>query len=54
MTCQKTLVSKEELAFLEVKEMEEEEEEEERSAAKLAPILPPIVLEQPNFFLAQN
>ena len=42
MTCQKTLVSKEELAFLEVKEMEEEEEE--RSAAKLAPILPAIVL----------
>ena len=51
MTCQKTLVSKEELAFLEVKEMEEEEEE--RSLAKLAPTLPPIVLEQPNF-LAQN
>ena len=43
MTCQKTLVSKEELAFLEVKEMEEEEEEE-RSAAKLAPILPAIVI----------
>ena len=42
MTCQKTLVSKEELAFLEVKEMEEEEEE--RSAAKLAPILPAIVI----------
>ena len=42
MTCQKTLVSNEELAFLEVKEMEEEEEE--RSAAKLAPILPAIVI----------